>query len=171
MIETIQKLARSGIIEDMVITYLDNGKEIRKGTMSNFNATIRSIREVQPSRKRITDEVWGMDGDYDFSVPEVYERRRFEIVLNLYEECGDRQDQRDRIVEWLRKADTTGMSETDKAAVKLEFTMRKNTYYTGLRISVGNLVQDRGGKGRSQSTLSLTITTDARYYKEGKWII
>lgn len=171
MIDTMHKLENSGIIEDVRLTYPENSVAQTKGTLSTYNVTIRSIRETQPQRKTVTDSVWGMDGEYDFSTPETYTRRSFSIVFNIYEECGDRFEQRNSLVKWLKGADCRGKTTAFKNAVKMEFSTRKNTYYTDLWIDIGEFKRDSGGKGRYQSTLAVTISTAPRFYKDGELII
>ena len=168
MIETFRKLEQSGLIDDVILTYPTSTGEMRKGSLSSYNVTVRSIREIQPQRKTVTDSVWGMDGEYDFSTPETYSRRRFDIVFNIYAELGSVQDQRDRLVEWLKGADCRGKKQSFKNATKLEFSRRKNTYYSDIWVEIGNLDTPNTAKGRYYSSLSVTITTAPRYHKDGE---
>ena len=170
-LEAIKALEQSGLVEDVILTYPVDNVPQRKGSLSSFNITVKSIKETQPKRKTVTDSVWGMDGEYDFSVPKTYSRRSFAIVFNIYEELGDRYEQRNAFVKWLEGADCRGKTDSFKNSVKLELSRRKNTYYTNLWVDIGDLQTDSGNKGRFVSTLAVTISTAPRFYKDGELII
>ena len=166
-LEAIKALEQSGLVEDVILTYPVDNVPQRKGSLSSFNITVRSIKETQPKRKTVTDSVWGMDGEYDFSTPETYSRRSFAIVFNIYSDLGDKYEQRNAFVKWLKGADCRGQSTAFKSAAKLEFSRRKNTYYTNLWVDIGDFQTDK----QYVSTLAVTISTAPRFYKDGELII
>ena len=153
------------------MTYPVDSVSQRKGSLSSFNIAVKSIVETQPKRKTVTDSVWGMDGEYDFSTPETYSRRSFTIVFMIFEECGNRYDQRNAFVKWLKGADCRGQSTAFNNAVKMEMSSHKNTYYTDLRVDIGSFREANGSKGKFYSELTVTITTAPRFYKDGELII
>lgn len=156
MIETLRMLEASGIVDDVIIN--------DKGSLSTYNMVIRSMTEKQPTRNRPTEFVYGRDGNIDMSQlygSVTYSRREFRIVFNIYAEVGDRNDQAKVIREWLM----SGEGQT------MQFSLRPNTIYSGLRVDVGDLVKDSGSKGKYQSTLTVNISTDPYYQKDGELII
>lgn len=158
--ETMRMLENSGLVEDVIIGYLVNNEMEMKGSLSTFNMTVRSMTEKQPDRRRFTETVWGKNGDYDFSTPVHYSRRQFDIVLNIYGDLGDMQDQRDEFVKFL--------SETvESPGSVLMFSKRKNVVYTDLRLEVGDFKPDDYPKGKWQSTLGITISTAPYFTKDG----
>lgn len=136
-----------------------------KSTLSTFNVTVRSITEKQPERRRPTEEVYGRDGDIDMSqlygIP-TYTNRVFTIVFNIYEELGNRYIQRNAIVRWLQSCE----------GAEMKISTRPGAVYSGLRIDIGEFKKDTNKrKEKYQSTLTVKITTNPRYIKDGEEII
>lgn len=161
MINTLRALEKSGYI-DQIILHTPNGE---KGSLTNFNVTIQSFRETQPTRKTATDSVWGMDGEYDFSSPETYNRRTFDITFNIYAELGDREDQRDRLVDWLKSADCRDSNNPN--AIYMSFSKKRNAKYKNIWVEIGSFTRESSPMGYYVSTLSVKITTDPRFEKDG----
>lgn len=147
-VEDIRMLENNGYNDDIIIG--------GKGSLSTFNVTVRSIDEKQPSKIRPTVYVYGRDGYIDMSQiygQEHFSDRVFTIVFNLYEKCGDRKEQRDRLVNWLRSGE--GQS------IEIHRNHTKTTY-TNARIDIGDFKEDTPPKDKYQSTLTVTITTSPR---------
>ena len=165
MINTLRALEKSGYI-DQIILHTPNSE---KGSLTNFNVTIQSFRETQPTRKTATDSVWGMDGEYDFSTPETYNRRTFDITFNIYAELGDVYDQRNAFVKWLKSADCR--DSATPSSIYMEFSKRRNTRYSGLWFEIGAFSTPSEALGHYVSYLNVKITTDPRFTKDGETMI
>ena len=160
-INALRALEKSGRIYQIELHTPDS----EKGSLTNFNVTIRSIRESQPQRKTATDSVWGMDGEYDFSFPETYSRRQFDIVFNIYSLLGDAQDLRDEFVDWLKSADCRGNANASEIYMTINTNPRAK--YKNLWVSIGDFNVIKSGRGKYETALPVTISTDPRFEKDG----
>lgn len=154
--EDIRMLENNKYNHDIIL----NGK----GSLSTYNVTVRSINETQPSKVRPKEYVYGRDGYIDMSQKygaEHFTDREFTVVFNIYENCGNRREQRNRLVNWLRSGE--GMDMT--------ISTRKNAVYKNCRIDIGNFERDREPKGKYQSTLTVKITTNPKYLQDGAYVI
>lgn len=160
-INALRALEKSGRIYQIEL-HTPNSE---KGSLTNFNVTIRSIRESQPQRKTATDSVWGMDGEYDFSFPETYSRRQFDIVFNIYSLLGDEQEQRDALVDWLKSADCR--NNENASGIYMTINTNPRAKYKNLWVSIGDFNVIKSGRGKFETALSVTISTDPRFVKDG----
>lgn len=163
MIEILRKLEKSGLIDDVIIEYTEDGITKRKGSLSTFNLTVRSITEKQPERRRITAEIFGRDGEYEFSEPANYTPREFTIVFNIYAEVGNREGQRNDFVIFLLSHAEGG---------KLMFSRRRNTYYDITSVDIGAFAPDTNARRRKwESTLTVKIKCAPKYHWNGEVVI
>lgn len=155
MIDRLLTLEQSGKIYDVQFFWevTENNVTQKKsaGFLSNYLMTVRSLIERLPQRRRSTVQVWGRDGDVAFDTPISYTRREYDITLNVYHDCGDIDEQVERVKSMLIEAEAAGATM---------WITNRNVKYRDLRIDINSVRPDSGLKGLYQSTLSLTISAD-----------